>query len=113
MSSRERRLETRLDLRIPLQFRPVTSPPSRHQAAESINLSQRGLCFATEIPLKVGTQVEIFMKIPSEISGNPTCEVRCIARVMHCKSGWMSEKAAVGLRVEKIETLTASERWIS
>jgi hypothetical protein len=114
MNSIDRRLETRIDLRVPLKFRAVTSPPSNEQRAESINLSRRGLCFATESPLQLGAQVEVFMTMPAEISGSPEAEIRCIARVVHLQKGWMSGKMAVGLRVERYETMgNKSERWTS
>jgi hypothetical protein len=114
MNSSNRRLEPRIDLRVPLKFRPVTTPPSNEQRAESINLSRRGLCFVTESPLQLGAQVEVFMTMPSEISGSPEAEIRCIARVVHVRTGWMSGKAAIGLRVERYETMShKADRWTS
>lgn len=114
MSPANRRSEERVDLRVPLKFRAVTNPPSNEQRAESINLSRRGLCFSTESPLELGTLVEVFMTMPSEISGSPESEVRCVARVVHIQqAGWMSSKTQIGLRVERYETMSTKERWMS
>ena len=112
MKPSDRRLETRIDIRVPLKFRPVTNPPSNEQRAESINLSRRGMCVSTDSPLALGTQVEVFMTMPSEISGSPAAEVRCIARVVHIQKGW-SGRTSIGLYVERYETMSVSERWAS
>lgn len=44
------------------------------QGAESENLSERGVFFATDAPLVVGSAVEVLLKMPEEISGRPTTE---------------------------------------
>ena len=114
MSLTDRREETRIPLRIPLKFRPVTTPPSGEQIAQTIDISRRGLRFATGTPLAVGSEVEIFIKTPSEISGNAPAEARCIARVMHIELGKKPGEIEVGLRVDRYETVGAKEqRWTS
>jgi hypothetical protein len=114
MSSDDRRLDTRLDLKVPLTFRPVTLPPSNAQRAESLNLSRRGLCFCTDSPLQLGDQVEVFMTLPAEISQCAEAEIRCVARVVHVRKDELSGRSAIGLRVERYETMpTKSERWTS
>jgi hypothetical protein len=42
MTSSNRRGETRIDVRIPIRFRPITNPPSAEQSAESVNISEHG-----------------------------------------------------------------------
>jgi PilZ domain len=113
MSSIDRRMETRVNLCVPLKFRPVTDPPSGERTAESVNLSQRGLFFSTNVPLGLGSQVEVFITMPTEISGKPPAEVRCVGRVVHIKPGSLLGKSGVGIRIERYEVLTARERWAS
>lgn len=113
MSSIDRRREVRVSLRVPLKFRPVTDPPSGERNAETVNLSQRGLFFSTDVPLCVGSQVEVFMKMPTEISGKSPAEVRCVGRVVHIRPGTLFGKSGVGIRIERYEVLTARERWAS
>src|SRR5271170_5992494 len=45
MSSRERRVDTRVNIRVPLRFRSLTNPGATEQLAESENISQRGVYF--------------------------------------------------------------------
>ncbi len=110
----DRRRETRVDLRVPLKFRPITDPPSGEQAAESINLSERGMCVSTTYPLTIGTELEVFLAMPRELTGKPASEVRCTARVVHVQRAALSPRSEVGLRVERYEPAAAiRERWAS
>jgi hypothetical protein len=54
MSSSERRIDTRVNICVPLRFRALNNPGSTEQTAESENISQRGMYFMTDVPLKVG-----------------------------------------------------------
>jgi c-di-GMP-binding flagellar brake protein YcgR len=108
----ERRTEVRVNVCEPVRFRPVTNPVSSEQLAETVNMSQRGLYVATNYPLRVGMQVELFLRIPSEVSGHDTTEVRCVARAVrvdHDPGG----KSGVGLRIERYEPLNLRDRWVS
>ncbi len=55
MNSRERRYDTRVNIRVPFRFRVLNSPDALEQTGESENISQRGILFATALPLQVGT----------------------------------------------------------
>ena len=45
--------------------------------AESIDLSGRGVLLETPLNLQVGSTVEFRLKLPEEITGQPTTEWRC------------------------------------
>ena len=47
MSSSERRIDPRVNIRVPLRFRALNNPGSTEQTAESENISQRGMYFMT------------------------------------------------------------------
>src|SRR6202140_507206 len=64
MSSSERRVDTRVNVRVPLRFRALNNPGSTEQSAQSENISQRGLYFMTNVPLKIGTPVEVSLRMP-------------------------------------------------
>ena len=64
MSSSERRIDPRVNIRVPLRFRALNNPGSTEQTAESENISQRGMYFMTHVPLKVGTPVEVSLRMP-------------------------------------------------
>ena len=86
MSSSERRIDTRVNIAVPLRFRAFNNPGATEQTAESENISQRGMYFLTTIvPLKVGTPVEVSLRMPQELAGRSSSEVRCVARVVHVR----------------------------
>src|SRR6267142_4393820 len=68
MSSNERRVDTRINIRVPLRFRSLNIPNSAEQTAESENISQRGIYFETEFPLKIGTPLEVSLRMPRELA---------------------------------------------
>lgn len=111
MSQSNRRTESRVNLRVPLKIRPLTNPPEVEQNVESVNLSQRGLFFSTETPLKVGTRIEVLMKMPQEISGNPPTEVYCVGRVVHVHTDRRLGRTGIGIRLERYEPVATKERW--
>jgi hypothetical protein len=108
----ERRNELRVNVCEPVRLRPVTDPVSSEQLAETVNMSPRGLCVATDFLLKVGMQVELFLRIPREVSGCETTDVRCVARVVRVDPGF-GGKLGVGMRIERYEPLRVRDRWVS
>jgi hypothetical protein len=114
MNNKERRLDTRVNVRVPLRFRTLNNPGSVEQVAESENISQRGIYFETAIPLHVGTPVELSLRMPAELAGKSASDVRCVARVVHTRPSTLSGKPGVGLHIERYEAKAASvERWAS
>jgi PilZ domain len=77
----DRRFVTRYALKIPLRFR-IRKSSIPEQRAETQDLSERGVFFATKSPLTVGTAVELLLKMPEEITGKKTTEWRCTGRVV-------------------------------
>jgi hypothetical protein len=115
MNSRERRIDTRVNIRVPLRFRILDNPGSPELTAESENISQRGIFFATNFPLKVGTPLEVRLKMPGGLSGQSSGEVKCVARVVHVQpNSILGGKAGIGLHIERYEArVAARERWAS
>jgi c-di-GMP-binding flagellar brake protein YcgR len=111
MSSNNRRAETRIDVRMPIRFRPITDPPSAEQSAESVNISQHGMCFSANCALRVGEEVEIYLRMPRELSQNPV-QVRWNARVVHVEPNGSLGKAGVGVRVETHSPIVEREGWV-
>ena len=115
MSSSERRIDTRVNIRVPLRFRALNNPGATEQTAESENISQRGLYFLTEIPLRIGTPVEVSLRMPPEFAGKAESDVKCVARVVHvCPSSAPGGMSGIGLHIERYEAKTSlRERWAS
>ena len=111
MSLTNRRAETRLAVRMPIRFRPITEPPSAEQSAESVDISQHGLYFTTAFPLRVGEQVEIHLRMPRELSENVIL-VRWNARVVHVEPNAVEGKVGVGVRVERHAAVAEREGWV-
>ncbi len=115
MNSTERRIDTRVNVRVPLRFRVLNNPGSTEHAAESENISQRGIYIATNVPLTVGTPLEISLRMPPELAGKTSSDVRCVARVVHVQPGQaLGGRSGIGLRIERYEArASAGERWAS
>lgn len=111
MSSSNRRAESRIDVRMPIRFRPITDPPSAEQSAESVNISEHGMCFSTGCELHVGEEVEIYLRMPRELSQN-LVQVRWNARVVHVEPNGTPGKAGVGVRVETYSPIIEREGWV-
>lgn len=77
----DRRLTHRYGLKIPLRVRLWKSPEAE-QHTESVNLSQNGVYFATNSPFREGEAVEILLKMPEALTGEPTTEWRCTGHVV-------------------------------
>jgi hypothetical protein len=71
ISSSDRRLSRRLNFKTPLRVRIWKSAGPEHRT-ESVNLSQNGVFFATDSPIREGETVEILLKMPEEITDEPT-----------------------------------------
>ena len=109
----DRRNETRVNLRIPLRYKLIGNQSAGEQMAESENLSQRGVFMWTAFPLKVGAQVALKLRMPSEISGIPVSEVHCTARVIRIQESDSSGLVGVGLRIERYHVTAEREGWAS
>ena len=77
----DRRLAGRYKVRTPLRVRLWKSLVPEC-TAESVDLSQRGIYFATDAPLHEGETVEVFFNMPEEVIGEPASEWRCTGHVV-------------------------------
>jgi hypothetical protein len=111
MNSQNRRTEERVAVRMPIRFRPITDPPSAELSAESVNISEHGLFFATNCPLQVGEEVEIYLRMPRELSNN-LVQVRWSARVVHVDPSYGAGKNGIGVHVETYAPIIEREGWI-
>src|ERR1700735_3236268 len=104
MSSSERRIDTRINICVPLRFRALNTPDAVEQTAQSENISQRGMYFLTTVPLKVGTPRGVPLRMPQERAGKMASDVKCMARVVHVnQSAAPGGKSGIGLHIERYE----------
>src|ERR1700676_1876219 len=103
---------------------PYLLPLSLRQLAESLegvgftqDLSSRGVCFFTDAPLTEGAEIEITLRMPSEITLGESMPVRCRGRILRVirpstqsTSSRTEAKIGVAVRLEGYEYLTESSQ---
>src|ERR1700740_2584025 len=105
MSRPERRLAERFGLKIPLRVR-IANPAALDHTAESLNISTRGICLATDLPLSKGTPVHLVFEMPEEVTQKPAAEWRCTGHVVHVQPNSSSHSANyVGVGFDCYEVL--------
>jgi len=78
---KERRVSTRHAMKSPLKVRLWKSATPEH-SGQSENISEQGMFFATDLRMGVGTVIELVLKMPQEITGEPEAEWRCTGHVV-------------------------------
>jgi hypothetical protein len=103
---------------------PYLLPLSLRQPAESLegvgftqDLSSRGVFFFTDAPLTEGAEIEITLRMPSEITLGESMPVRCRARILRVirpsapsTSSRADAKIGVAVRLEGYEYLPESHQ---
>ncbi|MGB9466767.1 MAG: PilZ domain-containing protein [Candidatus Acidiferrum sp.] len=106
-SSSDRRVSRRLSFKTPLRVR-IWKSTVPEQRAESLNLSQNGVYFATDSPIREGETVEILLKMPEEITDEPTTEWRCTGHVVRVERVDSSRgKLGIGVQFDCYEVSRA------
>jgi Tfp pilus assembly protein PilZ len=78
---RDRRLSRRHTLRTGLRVR-LRRLEAKETRAESENLSQRGVFFATDLPLSKGAALDLLVEMPEQITGVPPAQWLCTGHVV-------------------------------
>jgi Tfp pilus assembly protein PilZ len=78
---RDRRLSRRYSLKTALRVR-VRRSDGGERGAESENLSQRGVFFATDLPLSKGATLDLLVEMPEEVTGVPPAQWLCTGHVV-------------------------------
>ena len=77
----DRRLSRRHNLRAALRIRLRKSNLAERRT-ESENLSQRGVLFATDLPLNKGASLDLLLEMPEEVTGVPAAQWLCTGHVV-------------------------------
>lgn len=108
----ERRVGQRFAFLLPLSFRQAST--SVEGVGFTQDVSSRGVFFFTEAALEEGAEIELTLKMPSEITLGESMRVRCRGRILRivkpsATSGAGSErKIGVAVRFDGYEYLTES-----
>ncbi|HKV47660.1 MAG TPA: PilZ domain-containing protein [Candidatus Acidoferrales bacterium] len=130
MSGRERRVSPRKDCAVPLRFRIISNAATASPVelasgrgagvvasrgileGEAVNLSERGIYFRSWERVSIGAPLEIYFRLPRELTGRSAEEVRCSARVVHVEqpdgNGGLT---GVGATVERFEPISMIRNW--
>ncbi|HTT33196.1 MAG TPA: PilZ domain-containing protein [Methylomirabilota bacterium] len=102
-SGSDRRISRRHKHKTPLRVR-IWKSLAPERCEESLDLSQHGVFFATDSPLREGETVEIFFKMPEEITTEPTTEWRCTGHVVRVeRTAAEGGKVGIGVRFDCYE----------
>ena len=83
----DRRTSRRFDMRLPLVIRyPAAAEETSETAAETLDVSSRGLYFTADGGFAPGSAVEVFLTLPPEITLVGPVRVRCQGRVVRVES---------------------------
>lgn len=108
MTGTERRFAKRFTFKIPIRLR-IPKSPAPEQKVESLNLSARGICFATDLPLGKGAPVDLVFEMPEEVTHKPASEWHCTGHVIHIQAHGSSHGAPyVGVAFDCYEVLPAA-----
>lgn len=107
----ERRVGQRFPYVLAVSFRQATN--SVEGMAFTQDLSSRGVFFFTDAPLNEGHEIELTLRMPSEITLGESMPVRCRGRILRIVSGKPSPdadrtetKIGVAVRFDGYEYLT-------
>jgi hypothetical protein len=113
MQLKERRRTERFNLGIPLSV-SVLNSTAPEQRTESLNVSAGGMYFATNLPLRRGTGVQLLFKMPEEIAHMPASDWVCMGHVVHVRpvsapNGWLG----VGVQFDCYEVVPTAQSLAS
>lgn len=75
--------QARYSLRIPVRFRLLEdSSQGTEFTSETVNISSEGLFLRLPQRINLGSLLALRLKVPTEVSGSPFCELRCTGRVV-------------------------------
>jgi hypothetical protein len=95
-----RRQNSRFQIEIPLSIRPLGTQECTPRHALASNISVTGLCLTTDLPLSLGSHVEVSLVMPEQVSGMPARDWRCTGRVVRVQPGeHPDEKTTVGVEL--------------
>jgi Tfp pilus assembly protein PilZ len=109
MEPMERRRTERFNLAIPLSVSVRNSTAPGH-GTESVNVSAGGMYFATNLPVKRGTGVQLLFKMPEKVTRTPASDWVCMGHVVHVRpvsapKGWLG----VGVQFDCYEVVPAAK----
>jgi len=95
--SPDRRHTSRLIMRVPMRIRSLLRPQQEH-AVESMNISIRGVYFATDATLEQKEEIEIRLRMPEQLMAGQMTDWCFTGRVAHVQKLGKNGKQGVGVQ---------------
>jgi hypothetical protein len=99
----EKRATRRFALQLPVS---VKHPQRGEIAAQTRDVSSRGICFYIDTSFAVGSNLEFTLTLPPEVTLTEAIRVRCKARVVRVEPGAEKESIAVAAIIDRYEFLS-------
>ena len=129
--AQERRIAPRKECVVPVRFRVLDGPNASEASVrmidtgegatthghfgtiegKTLNLSERGIYFVSEEKVAVGQALEMYLTLPSKLTGREAEQVRCSARVVHAERLDHLGLIGVGAVVERFEPVSRLRNW--
>jgi len=100
----EKRATRRFALRLPVSVNFATNTGSP-LAAQTRDVSARGICFYLEAPLSVGSEIDFTLTLPPEITLTESIRVRCKGKVVRVDGALADSKVPVAAVIDEYEFL--------
>jgi hypothetical protein len=97
---RDRRLVRRYDLKTPLRVH-IWKSLAPEENIESENLSENGVCFATNSAMVKGDTVQMLFSMPESVTGMPSMEWHCTGHIVRANP--QDGKTRVGVQFDFYE----------
>ncbi|MFI5070353.1 MAG: PilZ domain-containing protein [Terriglobales bacterium] len=106
--SPEKRATRRFALRLPVSVSDSEND-SDLKAAQTRDVSARGICFYVESNIAVGAGIEFTFTLPPEITLTESIRVRCKGKVVRVDNGSENHKVAVAAVIDEYEFLSGPQ----
>jgi hypothetical protein len=101
----DRRRTHRHNLRIPLHLH-IRGSVVAEKIVESVNISERGALVETDLPLRVGSVVDMRLEFRREVTGERTTEWHCRGRVVRVvRHAGEAQPLRAGVRFDELGVL--------
>ncbi len=103
----EKRATRRFALRLPLSVN-YSEETSAQQAAQTRDVSARGICFYVDSSVDAGSTIEFTLTLPPEITLTESIQVRCKGKVVRVDGPGVDNRLAVAAVIDEYEFLSQS-----
>ncbi len=102
----DRRSARRFHMALPLQVRFLNNGTNHEKAAQTRDVSFRGLYFLSDTPVETGSALELVLTLPQQITLAGDVRIRCFGSVLRVEE--REEGLGIAARIDRYEFLPAA-----